>query len=97
MLNTSDTNFHEDQSMSILACECIKEQSLPLVQVMGIGLKNKMDDLMHTLNDINSRMILDDFQSDEDLVEVPILDMERTERFQNIKPLHQAIRTCWVW
>ena len=123
MLRSVDSStFHEDHSLSVLACECTKEQSLPLVQVMGIGLKNKVDDLMHTLNDINSRLILQQLVPstndvnrvtvtnpkgvshsvtasvstsviDGVLDEVPILKLPR---FKNIKPLHQAIRTCYV-
>ena len=126
MLRSVDSStFHEDHSLSVLACECTKEQSLPLVQVMGIGLKNKVDDLMHTLNDINSRLIFQSLMesqgvnrvtvtnpkgvshsvttsvsasvggsvTDGVLDEVPILKLPR---FKNIKPLHQAIRTCYV-
>ena len=47
--------IHEDQSLYFKGCE--KEKSLPLIQVMGIGLKNKKRNFMHTLNDINSRMV----------------------------------------
>ena len=122
MLRSVDSStFHEDHSLSVLACECTKEQSLPLVQVMGIGLKNKVDDLMHTLNDINSRLIFQSLMESQGvnrvtvtnpkgvshsvttsvstsvidgvLDEVPILKLPR---FKNIKPLHQAIRTCYV-
>ena len=43
--------------LSHLASNCAKEQTVPLVEVMGIGMKNNRYNLMHTLNDINSRMI----------------------------------------
>ena len=40
-----------------LNCDCEREKTIPLIEVMAIGAKNNRIDLMHTINDINSRMI----------------------------------------
>eukprot|EP01083_Nonionella_stella_P254026 873496_1 len=85
------------QQESILGGWCAKEETTPLIVVMGLGMKNNKHNFMHMLNDINSKMILSSRlqiapvshitpMSDQ----VPIL---KVHRLRKIRSLHAAVRT----
>ena len=53
----SSDNDDDGSQLYQLNCDCEKEKTIPLIEVMAIGAKNNRIDLMHTINDIDSRMI----------------------------------------